>query len=98
MIRSMTGYGQASVDLTQARVTVALRAVNHRYADVRLRLPAGLVSREAELRRKILKRVKRGRVEVAIGPAVESHGGATGTDHRQHDPADYMPRRPPSRG
>jgi uncharacterized protein (TIGR00255 family) len=66
MIRSMTGYGQASVELPQARVTVALRAVNHRYSDVRLRLPGALVAREAELRRKILARVKRGRVEVSI--------------------------------
>ena len=38
----MTGYGQASSDLGQARVTVELRSLNHRYADIRLRLPAEL--------------------------------------------------------
>jgi uncharacterized protein (TIGR00255 family) len=74
MIRSMTGYGQASADLPQAKVTVTLRSVNHRYADVRLRLPAGIASREAELRRKVLGRIKRGRVEVAI--EFEMVGGA----------------------
>jgi uncharacterized protein (TIGR00255 family) len=62
----MTGYGQASVELPQLRVTVALRSVNHRHADVRLRLPAALAGREVELRRKILGRIKRGRVEVSI--------------------------------
>ena len=60
MIRSMTGYGQAYVEVPQARITVSLRTVNHRYADVRLRLPAGLAAHEAELRRKILGKIKRG--------------------------------------
>jgi len=70
----MTGYGQASAELPQARVTVTVRTVNHRHADVRLRLPAGIAPRETELRRKILRRVKRGRVEVAI--EFEMLGGA----------------------
>ena len=74
MIRSMTGYGQASAELPQGRVNVTLRTVNHRYADVRLRLPAGLLGREAELRRKILGKIKRGRVEVSID--LEGFGGS----------------------
>ena len=44
MIRSMTGYGQASAELLQARLTVELRSVNHRYADIRLRLPQELAA------------------------------------------------------
>ena len=73
MIRSMTGYGQAFAEVPQARITVSLRTVNHRYADVRLRLPSGLVAREAELRRKILGKIKRGRVEVSI--ELDAFGG-----------------------
>ena len=46
----MTGYGQASTELGDARVTVELRSLNHRYADLRLRLPAELAGAEAEIR------------------------------------------------
>jgi uncharacterized protein (TIGR00255 family) len=66
MIRSMTGYGQACVAGETARVTVELRAVNHRYAELRLRLPQPLFAREAEIRRRILGRVRRGRLDVSV--------------------------------
>jgi len=62
----MTGYGQASTEVKEARVTVELRTLNHRYADLRLRLPPELASAERELRRTILQRIKRGRVELTI--------------------------------
>lgn len=67
----MTGYGQASTELAGARLTVELRSVNHRFADLRLRLPGELSSLESILRKKILAQVRRGRVEafVSITPA-----------------------------
>jgi uncharacterized protein (TIGR00255 family) len=66
MIRSMTGYGQATADLPGARVTVEVRSVNNRFADLRLRLPEALSAWEPEARRRVLARVKRGRVEVTL--------------------------------
>lgn len=66
MIRSMTGYGQATADLPGARVTVEVRSVNNRFADLRLRLPESLSGWEPEARRRVLARVKRGRVEVTL--------------------------------
>jgi uncharacterized protein (TIGR00255 family) len=66
MIRSMTGYGQASVAGEAVRVAVELRAVNHRYAELRLRLPQPLFAREAEIRRRILGQVRRGRVDLSV--------------------------------
>lgn len=62
----MTGYGQATADLPGARVTVEVRSVNNRFADLRLRLPEALSGWEPDARRRILARVKRGRVEVAL--------------------------------
>jgi uncharacterized protein (TIGR00255 family) len=73
-IRSMTGYGQATAELGQVRLWVELRSLNHRYADLRLRLPAGLADEERGIRRKVLARVKRGRVELTVN--VEPIGGA----------------------
>jgi uncharacterized protein (TIGR00255 family) len=66
MIRSMTGYGEASADLADVRVEVVLRSVNHRYADLRLRIPPALAASESRLRRQILSGVRRGRVEASI--------------------------------
>ena len=36
MIRSMTGYGTASVESEALRGTVSVRSLNHRYLDVAL--------------------------------------------------------------
>ncbi len=69
----MTGYGQASTEVGEARVTVELRTLNHRYADLRLRLPPELAAAEREMRRTILQRIKRGRVELTVN--VESIEG-----------------------
>lgn len=66
MMRSMTGYGKGSAEGTGLRITVELRSLNNRFADLKLRLPAGLAVRESEIRRKILSRVRRGRVEMAL--------------------------------
>ena len=49
-IRSMTGYGQATAELGQVRLWVEARSLNHRFADLRLRLPPGLAGEEQELR------------------------------------------------
>jgi uncharacterized protein (TIGR00255 family) len=62
----MTGYGQGSAELDGWRVTVELRSVNNRFVDVRLRLPQELSGVEAEIRRRVLSLVRRGRVELAI--------------------------------
>jgi uncharacterized protein (TIGR00255 family) len=70
----MTGYGQATAELGSVRLWVEARSLNHRFADLRLRLPSGLAAEEQEIRRKVLARVKRGRVELTVN--VEPLGGA----------------------
>jgi len=42
-MRSMTGFGLGEVRVDGGRVTVELRSVNHRYSDVRVRLPPELL-------------------------------------------------------
>ncbi len=60
----MTGYGLGSAEAPGLKVTVELRSVNNRFADLKLRLPEFLLPLEPELRRKVLSVVKRGRVEI----------------------------------
>ena len=62
----MTGYGSGSAQAEGLKVTVELRSVNNRFADLKLRLPEALFGVEQELRRKILATVKRGRIDVDI--------------------------------
>jgi uncharacterized protein (TIGR00255 family) len=62
----MTGYGQGAAEAPGLKVTVALRSVNNRFADLKLRLPDALIPYEQELRRKVLSTVKRGRVDVDL--------------------------------
>jgi uncharacterized protein (TIGR00255 family) len=70
MIRSMTGYGSASWDGEAGRVSVAVRALNHRFLDLSLHLPRRLQALEPELRRLVQARVQRGRVELSLQSAL----------------------------
>lgn len=66
MIRGMTGYGRSVTEDIGLRVTVEVRTVNHRYADVRLRLPRAVAGAEGDLRRRVSSRVRRGRADVTV--------------------------------
>jgi uncharacterized protein (TIGR00255 family) len=66
MIRSMTGFGQGSVELEGLRLAVELRSVNNRHTDLRFRMPPELAAWESDLRRRVLAQVRRGRVEIGV--------------------------------
>jgi uncharacterized protein (TIGR00255 family) len=72
-IKSMTGYAQARLERDGWLVRVSLRSVNHRFLDLRVRLPEGLEGFEAEVRQLVRDRLRRGHVEVAL--AAETVGG-----------------------
>lgn len=66
MIRSMTAF--AAVERATAAGTLALelRAVNHRYLELSLRLPDELRTLEPMLREKIAAKVSRGKLELGL--------------------------------
>ncbi len=66
MMRSMTGFGQASGESERFRTTVTLRGVNHRFLDLSLRLRDELRRHEPALRDLLSARLWRGRVEVSV--------------------------------
>jgi len=61
----MTGYGKCQLQENTWEVTVELRAVNHRYLDVAMRLPRNLLFLEDGVRKGLAKLV-RGHVDVYI--------------------------------
>lgn len=62
MIRSMTGYGRAR----EGAMTVELRAVNHRYLDVSVRLPRICHYLEDPVKTMVSGHVSRGKIEVSV--------------------------------
>jgi uncharacterized protein (TIGR00255 family) len=81
MFRSMTGFASLTKEDSRATVGVTLRAVNHRYFDVQMRLPQSLASIETRLRGLLQQHVARGRIELSVSvqlreppaPEVELH-------------------------
>ncbi|HEX7185739.1 MAG TPA: YicC/YloC family endoribonuclease [Thermoanaerobaculia bacterium] len=72
-MRSMTGYGEASGQNVRHAVSMSLKAVNHRFLDLQLRIGDELRSNESALRDLLNKELARGRVEVRVDarPLVE---------------------------
>lgn len=66
MITSMTGFAALSREDPRATVSVTVRAVNHRFLDVQVRLPQSLADREGRLRAAVQQAVARGRVEIGV--------------------------------
>lgn len=66
MIKSMTGFASVSREDEAGAVGVTLRAVNHRYLDLQVRLPQVLAGVEPRLRSLVQQRVARGRLEVNL--------------------------------
>jgi uncharacterized protein (TIGR00255 family) len=80
-MRSMTGYGEASERNARRAVTVTLKAVNHRFLDVQLRLSDELRASEAALRELLARELVRGRVEARVEVrALGERGGAVAVD------------------
>ena len=66
MIKSMTGFGRGEAANSQVRFEVEVRGVNHRFLEVRIRLPQEMSDLEAELRGQATRVIRRGRVDVWV--------------------------------
>src|SRR6202007_1079083 len=61
-----TGYAQAKSGALGWDVRVGVKSVNHRFLDLKLRLPEGFDLYELRLRQVIRERIHRGHVEVHV--------------------------------
>ncbi|RJX29346.1 MAG: YicC family protein [Dethiobacter sp.] len=66
MVKSMTGYGRGEEYLDGLRFIVEIKAVNHRHFDLVIRASRDLLPREDKIRRMLLEKISRGRVEVFV--------------------------------
>jgi uncharacterized protein (TIGR00255 family) len=66
MIRSMTGFGAGRGAVNGEEIDVEVRSVNHKYCEVKVRMPRELAALEHEVVRSVKDRLARGGVDVAV--------------------------------
>lgn len=66
MIKSMTGFGRSEVGTEIRKITVEMKAVNHRYCELSLKMPKKLSIFDASIRNQLKKYISRGKVDVFI--------------------------------
>jgi uncharacterized protein (TIGR00255 family) len=66
MLRSMTGYARSESKAAQGDIVVEVKSSNHRFCDISLRIPQRCFALEHEIKKLILTRLKRGRIDLSI--------------------------------
>lgn len=72
----MTGYGQASDHYGQKKITVEIKSLNGKSSDVRMKIPSFYGEKELELRKMVIEKALRGKMEFVI--TTESESGEDG--------------------
>jgi len=62
----MTGFGLGEAGLGTGRITIELRSVNHRYSDVRVRVPSELIDYAILIEQLGRKTLGRGRFDISV--------------------------------
>jgi uncharacterized protein (TIGR00255 family) len=65
-MRSMTGFGCGEAELDGNKLTCELRALNHRFLDVRVRMPEELISHAFFMEQLARERLARGRFDIGV--------------------------------
>ena len=66
MIKSMTGFGRFESVTGGRKFTVEMKAVNHRYLDVNIKMPKALNFFESAIRSELKNHISRGKVDVFV--------------------------------
>lgn len=66
MIKSMTGFGRCEITEKERKITVEMKAVNHRYLDVNIKMPKKLNFFESSIRSLLKEYIQRGKVDIFI--------------------------------
>lgn len=66
MLRSMTGFGRCEITTEEYRISVEMKAVNHRYLDLGIKMPKKFNYFEASIRSLLKQYIQRGKVDLFI--------------------------------
>lgn len=76
-MKSMTGFGKASCEIGGRTLTVEVRSLNSKGADINLRLPSTVRNYEADIRGEVTRKLERGKIDVSMN--FEGLGAELGT-------------------
>lgn len=65
-MKSMTGYGRGECTLYNRKFVIEIKAVNHRYNDVTVKMPRTMIAYEDKIKKLIAKKVFRGKIDVFV--------------------------------
>lgn len=66
MLKSMTGFGRCEIVTEEYKISVEMKAVNHRYMDLNIKMPKKFNMFEAGIRNLLKKYIQRGKVDLFI--------------------------------
>lgn len=66
MLKSMTGFGRCEIAEIDRKITIEMKAVNHRYCDISIKMPKKLSFFEAGIRNVLKQYIGRGKIDVFI--------------------------------
>ena len=66
MIQSMTGYGKAELNLTNANFTIEVRSLNSKQIDSNVKMSSVYRDKEIGLRKLLSEKLQRGKIELSI--------------------------------
>ena len=65
-MKSMTGFGRASLESNGKNYIIEIKTVNNKYSDITVKSPKRLSFTEDKIRKQIANRITRGKVEVSV--------------------------------
>jgi len=66
MLLSMTGFGKATLEVENKKISLEIKALNSKQLDISIKIPYVFKEKEIELRNEIMKQLERGKVELYI--------------------------------
>lgn len=66
MLKSMTGFGRCEIVTNEYKISVEMKAVNHRYLDLSIKMPKKFNYFEARIRNLLKDHIQRGKVDIFI--------------------------------
>ena len=70
MIKSMTGYGKAVLEITGRKLTIEIKTLNSKQLDLNLKIPGYFREKEWEVRALLTQQLERGKIDFYVGTEV----------------------------
>jgi uncharacterized protein (TIGR00255 family) len=66
MIKSMTGFGKSTLELSNKKINIEIKSLNSKQFDLSCKIPSWLKNKEYEIRSYLSEQVERGKVDFSI--------------------------------